>query len=339
MVKNLPKKDAVYKQPTSRKLRYILDHTALSAYHNNDAHFIDLARDLSRLNRRLYRQGLVYAVKSITVHDTTANAWVKVNTLPDTYITRLAWIRAFRLWKKMNNQLDAKSVEGKWADFKVYYSQNHINQPGADIPQPIYAGDINTGGTINLRSLPSGEWEYTKMVTADPDRIDPDSDGGFEWDGSDADQFTLHMLGEHTLSADAGKYDSVGVISSYTTRHPQVQTAPVNDAGVNTDPLLNLFDSGDNHDDLLQNLEDDNDEPPYHDNVMLGEGSATTDGQGLQAVQVATSANSPIGRAGGFIAPLGLLEVVTRCDIDNRIEIVVELAEGDYMGVAAAAYL
>ena len=66
--------------PCQRVLRYLLQHTG----NGEDSHYIDLARDLSLLNRRLYRQGKVYGIAGITVHDNviqgTGDTFVKACT-------------------------------------------------------------------------------------------------------------------------------------------------------------------------------------------------------------------------------------------------------------------
>lgn len=344
MASNLPSKKAVHKRPAVTRLRYILNHTASANYENQDAHYIDLAQGLSVLNRRLYRQGLVYAVKGITVHDTTNDTRVKLNVLPDNWITRAAWIRGFRIWKKMNRQVkNSSQIDGTWADFKVWMSKNHKTQPNTDLALPYFAGDIAAGVNQNNFLLPAGDWDKSKFVTQDPDLIDPDGDGGYEMqlDGNSehGDTFEAYMLGAHmTTSGDANKFDAIGLIQSYSDSRNQVQAAPDPPSFVSTDPLMNLFDSSDTHDQIIVDLVNDNDLPPYATHTYVGEGGQNETGQALQAQQLRTSPSNPVARCGGFIAPLGLIEVVTQAETTNKIEVVIDLVEGDYGGVAAATY-
>ena len=45
---------------------------------------------------------------------------------------------------------------------------------------------------------------------------------------------------------------------------------PELDADADTDPIANLFDSADVHDDVRLNMDMDGDEPPYNHNIMTG---------------------------------------------------------------------
>ena len=86
--------------PASRYLRYEL--TTSGTPGTESSHFIDLARDLSLTNRRLYRAGRDYHVKKISViSSNTPNlgSRISVSTAPDTWSSRGAWHRAFKAWK------------------------------------------------------------------------------------------------------------------------------------------------------------------------------------------------------------------------------------------------
>ena len=96
--------------PAVRYLRYELTNSGSPG--TETSHFIDLARDLSRVNRRLYRAGRDYHVKKITVISSNtiagfttdppgkANAGrISVSTAPDSWVARGAWHRAFKSWK------------------------------------------------------------------------------------------------------------------------------------------------------------------------------------------------------------------------------------------------
>ena len=54
---------------TQRYLYYDLAHTGTE----EDFHYIDLARDLSAVNARLYRQGMMYGIQSFSIHDSQQN--------------------------------------------------------------------------------------------------------------------------------------------------------------------------------------------------------------------------------------------------------------------------
>ena len=79
------------------------------------------------------------------------------------------------------------------------------------------------------------------------------------------------------------------------------------DGDADTDPLGNLFDAGDSHDDIRLNLDQDNDEPPYDHNTMTGANSVE---ETVSKAIVRTGlGGAALARAPGFCAPLGLLQV------------------------------
>jgi hypothetical protein len=90
--------------------------------------YISLAQAASFVNRRLYSQGKCYYVSRIVMSSTSASTCV-VSTLPDTWVTSNAWVKAKALWKEMNNKVleDNPSTQGKWADFKVFFDIVHRN--------------------------------------------------------------------------------------------------------------------------------------------------------------------------------------------------------------------
>ncbi len=114
--------------PAVRYLRYELTNSATPG--NETSHYIDLAKDLSAVNRRLYRQGRDYHVKKITiVSSNTPNGEnrVSLSTCPHSWVAAGAWKRGFQTWKHMNAEADrqlAGNIDGTWADFKVYLSDD-----------------------------------------------------------------------------------------------------------------------------------------------------------------------------------------------------------------------
>lgn len=332
MGKNLPAKKHTIGNPTQLKLRYILNHNANALAGNNDSHFIDIARGLSAVNRRFYRQGLYYHVASVTVHDSNQNVWCKFATAPDTYWTKNAWIRGFRAWSKMNSKAaeaaqmngDDLALGGKYHDFKIFLNNNHrLHQqadPVVDVPNPIGSQDY-VGTDINdlfndflpvTQEVLYGDWDYSEFRTQDPP----------------SDPTWIHLLGPHEEGA--VYTDSYGLITGYFETKNQVPSElPVQDADLNTDYIANLFDSSDEFDDIIQDLEEKNDAPPYRQDLiaqdtMVQEQTANSAGAGA------------VTRTGGFTVPFGLLEVITNSATDGKVEVVIELTAGTYNGVAAA---
>ena len=113
--------------------------------------YLDIARSLSRVNRKLFRQGRLYAIGGITFHwkgaAATDNLVVSVATAPNTWVVRNAWTKGFALWRQMQKLVldDNPSVKGRWHDFKLLMDtgqtsgntrdvQNWDGFPAASVP-------------------------------------------------------------------------------------------------------------------------------------------------------------------------------------------------------------
>ena len=83
--------------------------------------YIDLAAAISAMNGRLYRQGRMYHVANVTMHNTNGKVQsCKLSTLPDTYTTQAAWHAMFDAWKDQRSRVLENSIgdiTGKWSDF------------------------------------------------------------------------------------------------------------------------------------------------------------------------------------------------------------------------------
>ena len=297
--------------PAVRYLRYELTNSA--GIGTETSYYVDLARDLSRVNRRLYRQGRDYHVKKITiVSSNTPNLGnrVSVSTCPSTWVSQGAWKRGYSTWKRMNavaTTQTSNDIAGTWADFKVWLSRDM--QTGVTVQPKDNGGNYYT----------AGEWVYSQLVT-------PDGTTG-------ADEFDLHMLGGHVGGASART--SVGLIKSYGESRATVSGgSPEVPGDASTDPLINVFDYGTTVDDVVENLEFDNDFPPYS--------LADYPGDDLNAPKPAVVQDTTIvdGRAvlGGFTALCGLLEFEVKSALPSDVySVLVELSPGSYRGIKAEA--
>jgi len=318
------------KTPAVRYLRYNLTNSENPG--TETSHYIDLARDLSAINRRLYRQGRDYHVKRVSIvssNTIAATGWIDydslpgsdnitqnagritVSTIPDSWMARNAWRRGFEMWNKMNKRVfdmpDSATIKPKYHDFK-------IRAIGAYAPTPAYVVPVDNGGA----ALALGEWSYSEMVT-------PDGTTG-------ADEFLLHMLGQHI--GGAGVRASVGLLKSYADTRA---TMDINDPAtfhvdVN-DPILNLFDDGTVVDEVADNLLTANEDTPYNVSAYPGE-----DGNMSRPLVVQQTTLGADGRAtvGSFSALCGLLEVEITSPLPNDVySVLVELAPGNYRGIAA----
>jgi hypothetical protein len=284
--------------PAVRYLRYELTNSGTPG--TERSHYIDLAHDLSRVNRRLYRQGRDYHVKRITiVSSNTPNGGNRVSfsTVPNSWVTQRAWQRGFKTWNMMNKKASAavaNDISGKFSDFKIYLSDDH--RTGL-----VLTPKDNGGNNAN-----SGDWDYSQLVSPDGT--------------TSADDFYLHMLGNH-VTAGAGNYTSVGLVKSYGESRTTVDTDQPNvPSTVSDDPLVNVFDDGTVTDEVINLLEGDNDAAPYGTNNYAG------DDANMPKPIVVQDTTIVDGRAtvGGFVARCGLIEIESTSplasDVERRIE-------------------
>ena len=277
---NLPAKKYSKKSPTVTRLSFEFDGATTQ--------FIDIAKALSAVNRRFYRQGVYYYVNSVEIYNNETGV-VDLHTAPDTWITKNAHQRGFKLFQKMNALVDDVSAVGrpKYHDFKVYLNDLH-RSTGSALPQSY---TINAGA----QAITVDEWEYSTFSSADDDQ-----------DGiANADEFKVHLLGGH--SGSPSNWTSVGLIKSYAESRVTVQNQAPNDDNVDeTDPLINIFDfsSEEQMNDIISNLETSNDQPPYNYDNYLGETVSTMQHVARIGTEVGVGR---VGRASGFCAPFGLI--------------------------------
>lgn len=300
-------------QPAVRYLRYELENSGTPG--TETSHYIDLARDISAINRRLYRQGRMYHVKRVTViSSNTPNSApgtenrISFGTIPESWVAQQAWHRGFKTWTKMQKEAQSQAagdVRSTWNDFKVSLSTDFA-AAAKEIPR-------DNGGNPLL----VGEWIYSRLVSPDGTTGD--------------DIFNLHMLGDHDGSV--GAWGSVGLIKSYGESRATVNAGDPNVPGtVSDDPLVNVFDYGTTIDEVLQDMESHNDLPPY-DIDDYGGGDLN-----MPKPLVVQDTCIVDGKAtvGGFKAMCGLVEIETKSSIANDIySVLVELAPGSYRGIAA----
>ena len=309
MESNFPAKK--YKKGSPAQLRLSFEFTG------GTTRFIDIAKALSIVNRKMYRQGCYYYVNSVELHD-NADTVCNLHVIPDNWITRAAYRRARGLFDELNIraiETVGSGLPGTYHDFRVYMSDLHRTS-GSFNPSLYSINDV-------LNVVTADDWDYSQFVTADK------NDGA-----SPADEFFAHMLGitQKTGSGATSNVESVGIIESYAHTRATVQADNPNMQNLDlTDPLLNIFDysSEEVQNDVINNLNAANDEPPYDLDAYIGE-------SGGHMVNVARLVTSPeVGRVNygpGFCAPLGLIcvDVPTSVGMDpnNEWVLVLNLLQG-----------
>jgi hypothetical protein len=302
-------------QPAVRYLRYELTNSGTPG--TETSHFIDLAKDLSAINRRLYRQGRRYHVKRVSIVSSNtipqpgqSAGRVTLSCAPESWVTQQAWQRGFKAWTEMQRLAQKNTgsdLRGTWNDFKVYLTADHAT--GTKL-QPL----DNGGNGVDY-----GDWSYSDFISPDGTAT--------------SDEFYATLLGDHVGAA--GSRTSIGLVKSYGEARATVSQRPTPDTGaVDTDdPLINLFDDGTQVDEIIAKMQTDGEDPPYDIDEYPGD-----DGNMPKPLVVQQTTLGVDGRAsvGGFSAMCGLIEVEATSPIASDVySVLVELAPGSYRGLAA----
>jgi hypothetical protein len=315
------------KMKTQRFLYYSLAHSG----NGSDDHYIDLAKDLSATNRRLYRQGMEYSISNISVHDSQGDAQVLVSTAPSTWATHESWQLAFDGWKRQRalllEEAGGNMQTPRWSDFKVYLNKEHVYD--SDWPS---VDDDGSQAILGTGANNGAEWEYADM--------------SFNKGGSRFDDHAIGLLGAHQFSSitnETSPHDTSydGYISCIEGLQ-EVRTKPVQEAGYDLVATQSPF-SGFNllsPAAILDNLTeiiDEGDNPPYS-LEFVGSNTNPADDTGAFPVREChiSSTYSPMAMMGPIPnIPCGLMQVRTTASANNTIGLLIELTPGDYKGVHA----
>lgn len=304
------------KTPAVRYLRYEVENSASAG--TETSHYVDLARDLSAINRRMMPQDRVYYVSKITV--------VSRNTLPSpgqeagfisVGVAPYSWpvINACKMGRELYNKSLKEAMSG--VDMKkARYNSFKIRGLHAGAPSPTYEIPRDNGGN----PLILGEWTASNFHS-------PDGTTG-------ADVYSTHILGPHVGTS--GAFSSVGLVESYGNTRSTVSNNVPNPIQDTDDPLANIMDDGTVIDERLGEATFNGDEPPYDIDEYAG--SAGNMSRPL-VVQHGTLGADGRVTLGGFAAVHGLLEFETSSPIANDVySILVELKEGSFKGIKAEAF-
>jgi len=297
----------------------------LSYLVNSGTSYIDLASDLSKVNRRLYKQGKVYAVAGISIGFVPTITFPAIQptdlsvlsagvaTAGDTWVVQNSWTKAKNVWSNQQRtarKLIGSSAKPTWEDFKVYLDDAH--RAGTIIH--AIAGD---GGAVG-----TGEWDYSRLV--------------WEADDNSVDFVYLHLIGGDVSTTDWGLIK--GYQESRATVQPEDPDLPA-EYGSNMYALL-ATDENAVADNVANVMEDSNDEPPYdHDDYP---GSDTNSDYPWLQQFAACSVGQPIMRIPGFQAECGLV-AFSLSGFDNvgdpksvsGVTVTFHLMPGNYQGVLA----
>lgn len=290
--------------------------------------YIDLALCASILNRRGYKQqDMSWAVSGFELLSSSTGT-VSVLKLPETWVYENAYKKTKALWDKMNDQVldEEPSIRGAYADFKICMDsamasetiQDNGNLTGK-ILTPYFddgAGGIQwTLAGFNGASPPA-DWNYSKLTIPN----DPAS-------GTTTDYY-IHAVGANIAS-------SKGMIAGYELSRSRVQNP---DPNVPTSQgwMTDLFDVGEQLDELRDIIEDDNDRPPYA-NPSSGSTAYYPGGAqeqpGLQIHSFCNFTSTTVSgknMISGGVFQNGLMKLVNTTDAE--VTLIVHLMPGSHRG-------
>ncbi len=334
--------NAMAKRKKSRGMRKIapaitdiqLQNKSYDGTQTHNTWYVDTARELSKINRRLYSQSKMYAYQGLTfiwradAANDIATIEVAVRTAGNTWIVHNAHVKGHALWNQMQELVleDNPSLKAKWHDYKVTLatSQTGWTGSGNSLSCRDSAGNLYEEGEWNMSTYVMPQHE---VETTGPDAGKP----------LPADEFDGCLIGGDNVSRRS-------LVKAYQESRATVSPDQPNTPAGMPDSFFSLLtDSGSQEPELATVIQDENENPPYSlDNYPQGDTNApvtTTVAYG------AISASEVDGRIPGFVAPCGLLEINVRA-YDSAggvvsaantpvIDMLLHVAPGAYKGVAA----
>lgn len=189
-----------------------------------DTAYVDVMKDLSLVNHRLYRQGRVPMVRigfNNPFDTRISNATVLGQVLPNTWPVRKAHQLALKEYLRATKEERRRTGQARWHDFKVWFEDGM--RTGNHTLTPI---GITTTGS---------EWNYSQVAAIDG------SERRFKFIGStDGEAWGMIAQYDNMADTDNDSPDNPEAATPYSTLHPDVQ---------------------DNNQD---NLLDEGDAPPYN---------------------------------------------------------------------------
>jgi hypothetical protein len=287
-------------------------------------YYLDAAREMSKVMRRLVKQGQDFTIVGGLIKDSNNQSTVVFNTAPRSWATRTAWRRGLKLFNKMNNQRIKEggygAIKPKYHDYKVFLNPAH------NASNMMVTLDAAGNQVMN------GEWVYSEYITED-----------IEWDAAsltsqanrDADGFNAMLVGQQHVAGTGGQdvWDRISLLKSWAETRPQPENEPDTvPFAAATDPLGNLFDESDADDEVISNLNTDNDEPPYNKALPYGAqylgGPLIGDNLQRQSFAATQSGAGSISPFSGFKALCGLIQVDVNMASPggaNEVEVLIDI--------------
>lgn len=339
---------------THRLLRYKVSHTGAT----EDNHYIDIGRDLSQINRRMYKQGMIYNINNISFHDAQSNIQFELCTLPDIWSTYSAYRQARRIWKRQHYGT-GKEV-GAWTQFVVGMNKDHFTDADTLLPLTQEEWTAARGewlasvlsynvGNPTASETTAAMWMLGESNSASVTQSG-DINSGLRADGA-AGAVAPHGCafvqntgsGTETVLAKQAFDGGIGIMAEYGAMKQDVPETPDENQSVdhNSSVFARLDQMASGYTGslsqpsaILQRVGGYYDHPPYpQDIVALDATGSNADTYVAREVRFASGQKTIM--TPGFDVPLGLIQVVTTASGDQTGYIDIEISPGRYKGVAA----
>ena len=282
---------------------------------------IDLSQVCSLLNRRFYRQGLNWAVAGFKIFTSPGiQGSVTIKQLPNTWVTSNAWEKGMRTWLRQQDEAieDAglESAVARFRDFKIHMDKTHVDDTFAANLLPL------DGQLPAAQPYAVGEWNNSLVVVP--------NDGGV---AGNTQEFSLHMVG----ADDPAPAQSKGLIKAYSESRSFPQSPdPVTPVGAETSLFVEMFDTGMNQEEVVDNAIDRNDNLPYPQEDYPG-GDVQAPSLAIHdVVSISATTIGGISRGKGGNFPCGLIRFdwanAADSSTSSNIAIQIDLVPGNHRG-------
>ena len=285
---------------------------------------IDLSQMASIVNRRFYRQGLNWAVAGFKILAPQGiSGQVATLQLPNSWVTSNAWEKGMRTWLRQQDdaieEAGLESAVARFRDFKIHMDKTHVDDT-------FTANLLPLDGQLPIaQDYAVGEWNNSLVVIP--------NDGGV---AGNTQEFSLHMVGDD----DPAPQQSKGLIKAYAESRSFPQSPdPVTPAGAETSLFVEMFDTGMNQEEVVDNAIDRNDNLPYPQADYPG---GDTQAPSLVIHDISTISSTTIGgitRLKGGNFPCGLIRVnwanAAESSTSANLTIIIDLVPGHHRGYLA----
>ncbi len=292
--------------------------------------YVDLALCASIINRRGYKQECTsWAVGQFELFNSPgATGLVRIEKAPQSWVAQNAYTKSKALYDRMNDQvLDTEpDISGKWADFKIGLDSDHVlseiqdsNNLGGTILTPVITAggaSVFTQADFNGAVAPIADWDFSILEIPN----DPTS--------GTTTGYTMHLVGPDVATS---KSLIEGYARSRARPRQNDPNVPITEGWMNE-----LFDVGEQLEEIRDNLDQHNDRPPY----ALADGSVQEfypgGGQEFPGLQTHSfcnfSATTVSGKNTimGGVFDYGLMKLTN--ETDSPVSMIIHMLPGSHRG-------